>query len=96
MAAQYTTKDGFTLHIHSAGYIDWAFSIEKDGETIFSNPCFLDNGSCGWNQPEDEETGEPLEEEGTEWTEEEWNEYFSWEADNLLESALGCDYFSTV
>lgn len=67
----------FLFEVYSSMYVDWGLRISvKKGEewiTLYNVPCALSNESYGitW----EDEDGEPLD-EGREWTEDEWEDYF--------------------
>jgi hypothetical protein len=49
-------------------YMDWGFEIQRDGETVFYNPCFLSAESYGFYF-DDMVEGQ---EEAEEWNSDDW------------------------
>lgn len=77
------TKDGFVLEIYNAGYFDWGLIISKDGNEVFYNPRALSYEAYGCN-----DFGK---DEATLWTDEEWRECLTNEADSLIETFVEKD-----
>ena len=46
--------DGYELTVHHSAFWDYGFRVDKDGETLFNNPCFLSAESYGFHYDEDE------------------------------------------
>ena len=97
MGASYTTKDGFTLQVHHTLYVDYGFSITRNGKQLFYHPCCLSNDSYG-HKPnpdkfDDYEEAEAAHLDGDDnafvpWTDGDWVKHFKYDADNLLEAYL--------
>ena len=87
-----TTKDGYTLEVYSSMYCDWGLSITGNGFQ-FSNPCCLSNESYGFKPApkyEDYDEAEEASLKGdddafVEWTEADWIECLTEEAETFLE-----------
>ena len=84
-----TTKDGtYTIRVFSTMYVDWGLEIVEveTGETKFYNPCCLSNETYGFTT--EDEDGKELS-EGIPWTDEEWKETLTNEANEFVEAFIG-------
>ncbi len=77
-----TTDDGFTIQVFSAMYLDWGLEISKEGKSLFYSPCALSNDSYGCHTTDDDDNEL---DEAIPWTNEEWTERLTEEADDLIE-----------
>ena len=77
MYGSYTTEDGYTLTAYGSGYLDYGVRVEKGGELVWSNPCFLSCESYGFHLNDDET-------EGDEWTAEDWADALESLADEVI------------
>lgn len=81
MITSYTTEDGYTLRVFSSLYLSYGLEITKDDKSLFYSPHAL---ACeSWGADYHDEWDSPLE-EAVEWTEEQWKERLSHEADDLI------------
>ena len=79
----FTTDDGFVVRIFSTMYLDWGLEIlAPSGESLYYNPHCIASDCVGFYWVDDE--GEPLE-EGTDWSDEDWQEYLECDADSLID-----------
>ena len=84
-----TTRDGkYTIRVFSTMYVDWGLEIVEvqTGEVKFYNSHCLSNESYGFTR--ENEDGKELS-EGVPWTDEEWKETLTDEADKFVEAYVG-------
>jgi len=98
MIAEHKTEDGFVITVYSACYMDYGVRVEKDGGTVFDNPCYLSNDSYGVKPTEkyegDYDAAERARYDGSDdedpfepWTEKDWQDMLKREEYELLEGA---------
>lgn len=74
------TPEGFTITVYCSAYVDWGLLIESpEGESVFNHPCYLAAETYG------------SDDEGNEWSDQQWQDCITNEADQWLEECLPDD-----